>query len=189
MTIIEAPKRSIESRYLHYPAKDRSSVPLLENGDHLTREEFEYRYERMPKVNKAELIEGVVCMPSPVYCAHGLAYSQIITWLGVDCAATPGVRLYDNTSVRLGADNEPQPDALLRRESGAEQPCADAKRSFSSILGFICFLTAISVLSLSAANRVNTCLAVCSYGLNHDLNVFWRSVGGKCTAGGQNKAA
>ena len=38
----------------------------LEHGDHLTREEFERRYEAMPHVRKAELIEGVVYMPSPV---------------------------------------------------------------------------------------------------------------------------
>ncbi|GAK57996.1 hypothetical protein U27_04969 [Candidatus Vecturithrix granuli] len=117
MTIIEAPKSSIKSRYLQYSAKNRSPVPLLENGDHLTREEFEYRYEQMPEANKAELIEGVVRMPSPVYRAHGWAHSQIITWIGVYCAATPGVRLYGNTSMRLDADNEPQPDALLRIEA------------------------------------------------------------------------
>ncbi len=32
----------------------------LENGDKLTRAEFERRYEAMPHLKKAELIEGVV---------------------------------------------------------------------------------------------------------------------------------
>ena len=41
-------------------------VPELENGDRLTRDEFERRYEAMPDLKKAELIEGVVYMPSPV---------------------------------------------------------------------------------------------------------------------------
>ena len=41
-------------------------IPPLQNGDRLTRAEFERRYEAMPHVKKAELIEGVVYMPSPV---------------------------------------------------------------------------------------------------------------------------
>ena len=36
------------------------SMPLLENGDRLTREEFERRYHAMPNLKKAELIEGIV---------------------------------------------------------------------------------------------------------------------------------
>ncbi|MCU0875926.1 MAG: hypothetical protein MUE50_26660 [Pirellulaceae bacterium] len=41
-------------------------VPELHAGDRLTRAEFERRYTAMPHVKKAELIEGVVYMPSPV---------------------------------------------------------------------------------------------------------------------------
>ncbi len=40
------------------------SVPPLENGDRLTRPEFERRYDAMPGLKKAELIEGVVYLPS-----------------------------------------------------------------------------------------------------------------------------
>ena len=36
------------------------SILPLENGDHLTREEFERRYHGMPSVKKAELINGIV---------------------------------------------------------------------------------------------------------------------------------
>jgi hypothetical protein len=47
-------------------------VPALENGDRLTRAEFERRYEAMPHLKKAELIEGVVYVPSPVrHRQHG----------------------------------------------------------------------------------------------------------------------
>ncbi len=35
-------------------------IPLLENGDKLTRYEFERRYNAMPNLKKAELIEGIV---------------------------------------------------------------------------------------------------------------------------------
>lgn len=41
------------------PAQPATPLPL-ENGDHLTRAEFERRYEAMPEVKKADLIEGVV---------------------------------------------------------------------------------------------------------------------------------
>lgn len=37
-----------------------------------------------------------------------------MAWLGAYWAATPGVRLADNATLRLDADNEFQPDALLR---------------------------------------------------------------------------
>ena len=88
--------------------------PPLESGDRLTRREFERRYAAMPEVKKAELIEGVVYVASPVrHQQHGKPHGQIITWLGVYVAATSGVELSDNATVRLDVDNEPQPDALL----------------------------------------------------------------------------
>jgi Uma2 family endonuclease len=96
-------------------------IPPLEAGDHLTRCEFERRYEARPEIKKAELIEGVVYMPSPVRAkSHGEPHSHVITWLGVYRAATPGVQLLDNATVRLDLDNEPQPDAILRVESAIE---------------------------------------------------------------------
>ena len=97
--------------FRYSPADD---VPLLENGDRLTRIEFERLYEQMPHVKKAELIEGVVHMPSPTrYRRHGLPTRHLSTWLGVFEAATPGTLGGDNTTVRLDLDNKPQPDVLL----------------------------------------------------------------------------
>jgi len=90
-------------------------VPLLENGDRVTRPEFEHRYHQMPNVKKAELIEGVVYVPSPLrYQQHSQPHSDIMGWLWVYCTETPGVYAADNATVRLDFDNEPQPDALLR---------------------------------------------------------------------------
>lgn len=94
-----------------------ANLPPLESGDHLTRYEFERRYQAMPQNIKAELIEGVVYLASPVRArGHGRPHAKIMTWLGTYTAATPGVDLQDNATVRLDADNEPQPDALLRIE-------------------------------------------------------------------------
>ena len=90
------------------------SVPTLENGDRLTRCEFERRYALRPDLKKAQLIEGVVYMPSPVSVAHAEPHAMIQTVLLVYAASTPGVHGYDNATLRLDLDNEPQPDVLLR---------------------------------------------------------------------------
>ena len=92
----------------------------LANGDRLTRQEFEQRYAARPDIKKAELIEGVVYMPSPVrFASHAQPHGAVLTWLGTYCAYTPGVQAADNATVRLDLDNEPQPDALLRIEPEA----------------------------------------------------------------------
>jgi hypothetical protein len=86
----------------------------LEPGDRLTRAEFERRYEAMPTPRKAELIEGVVFMPSPTRCErHGSPNQDLSGWMVAYRAATPGVRGASNATVRLDLDNEPQPDDLL----------------------------------------------------------------------------
>ena len=87
-------------------------IPALENGDRLTRCEFERRYAARPDLKKAELIEGVVYMPSPVRLAHSGPHAMIQTVLLVYTAFTPGVRGDDNATVRLDLDNEPQPEVL-----------------------------------------------------------------------------
>lgn len=92
----------------------------LENGDRLTRREFERRYATRPDIKKAELIEGVVYMSAAVrITSHGEPHSLVIAWLVTYCASTPGVRTADNATVRLDLDNEPQPDVLLRIEPQA----------------------------------------------------------------------
>lgn len=96
-------------------------VPPLEGGDRLSRDEFGLRYQAARHIKKAELIEGVVYVASPVRArSHGEPHGLIITWLGVYKAITPGVGLGDNATVRLDADNEPQPDGLLRIEVGGQ---------------------------------------------------------------------
>lgn len=96
-------------------------IPPLENGDRLTRSEFERRYHTMSSVKKAELIEGMVYMPSPLRIkAHGEPHAHIMGWLVLYTSATPGVGVADNPTVRLDRDNEPQPDALLRIEQGGQ---------------------------------------------------------------------
>jgi hypothetical protein len=74
-------------------------LPRLESGefpskmlrDRLTRHEFERRYAAMPKLKKAEFIEAVVYVASPVRISHGRLHARIIGWLGTYYAATPAV--------------------------------------------------------------------------------------------------
>ena len=101
------------------PSSDGGLLPL-ENGDRLSRCEFERRYIARPDISKAELIDGVVYLPSPVRAAsHGRPSAAMAGWLYVYSAATPHVSVLDNATVRLDRDNEPQPDVLLRIEDAA----------------------------------------------------------------------
>ncbi len=90
------------------------TAPLLEAGDRLSRNEFEQRYARLPQLQKAELIEGTVYMPSPIRARqHAQPHNFLGTWLGAYAAETPGTECFDNATVRLDLDNEPQPDLVL----------------------------------------------------------------------------
>jgi Uma2 family endonuclease len=109
------------------PPDARPTMPPLENGDRLTRPEFERRYAAMRHVKKAELIEGIVHMPSPVRLKkHAKPHATIVTWLGTYEAATLGVELADNATVRLDLNNETQPDVLLRILPDAGGQSADS---------------------------------------------------------------
>jgi len=95
-------------------APGNGALPTLENGDRLTRAEFERRYDAMPHLKKAELIEGEVFMPSPVrHDQHSHPHTRLSYWLASYEMETPGVEAGDNGSVRLDTDNEPQPDGYL----------------------------------------------------------------------------
>lgn len=92
----------------------------LQQGDHLSRTEFERRYAAMPHLHHAELIEGVVYMASPLrYELHARPHAQMNTWAGVYGAATPGVGIGDNATLRLDDENVVQPDVLVRLEPSA----------------------------------------------------------------------
>jgi len=96
-------------------------LPPLESGDVLPRDEFERRYHAMPETKKAELIEGVVHMPSPVrWEAHSTPHVDLAGVFWYYCSFTKGCQAGDNGTVRLDVDNEPQPDItlIIRPECG-----------------------------------------------------------------------
>lgn len=97
----------------------RRPAPPLDSGDRLTRPEFHRRYQAQPTLKKAELIEGVVYVPSPVSNAHAEIHSATIGWTIAYCAATPGLHVSDNATLFLDADNEVQPDICLWLDESA----------------------------------------------------------------------
>lgn len=120
LLITEKPMRAVTHGKNKQPvAPANGAVPPLENGDCLSRAEFERRYQAHPEIIKAELIEGIVYMASPVRARrHGRPHGRIITWLGLYMEATPGIDLLDNSTLRLDLDNEPQPDVSMWIEGG-----------------------------------------------------------------------
>ena len=92
------------------------SRPLpLESGECMHSREFLRRYEQMPQVKKAELIEGVVYMGSPVSVRHAKPDGVIQAWLGAYASRHPETEALPNATAILDTENTVQPDALLRR--------------------------------------------------------------------------
>jgi len=87
---------------------------ILVEGQRLDQPTFHALYEAMPPGTRAELIDGVVHMPSPASVEHGEAQVRVIVWLDYYAERTPGVRAADNATTILGWKGELQPDTLLR---------------------------------------------------------------------------
>lgn len=89
-------------------------IPPLRPGDRLDAAEFERRWEAMPELKKAELIDGVVFMAAALrYDVHSLPHAALMGWLTYYWTHTPGVLPGDNPTLRLDEKNRPQPDAVL----------------------------------------------------------------------------
>ena len=85
----------------------------MENGDMLTLGEFLRRYEEMHEIYKAELIEGIVHLPSPVRIDTHAEHDGIIHgWLLV-YASEQGLKFYPNATLLLDSENSCQPDSIL----------------------------------------------------------------------------
>ncbi|MGD9891995.1 MAG: Uma2 family endonuclease [Dehalococcoidia bacterium] len=96
-------------------AVPRTLPPPLESGDHLSRDEFHRRYLDHPEIKRAELVDGVVYVSSPVSNSHSEPHGVAVGWLLVFRASSPGIRLADNGTVFLPSGDEVQPDACLYR--------------------------------------------------------------------------
>ncbi len=91
-------------------------TPSLQEGERLSRAEFERRYEAMPDT-KAELLDGVVyIMSSPISTYHAQPQAILSTLFVTYMASTPGVSAGGEATVRLPRGSNPQPDCYLRIE-------------------------------------------------------------------------
>jgi Uma2 family endonuclease len=96
-------------------------IPPLENGDRLSRAEFERRYAAMPEGCKAELIQGIVYISAAKrFRSHGKPHSQLNAWLATYQIFTSGIEIADAVTIRLDDDNEPQPDIALFIAAGGQ---------------------------------------------------------------------
>ncbi len=138
----------------------RLPVPPLENGDQLTSDEFERRWDAMPNLKKAELIDGTVYRAADLsHDFHSAPHFDLIGMLSVYRMSTPGVVGGDNGSVRLGSKNEPQPDIyLLILPSHGGQSKIDAEGFVADAPEFV-----VEVANTSA-----------SYDLHQKLEVYRR---------------
>jgi hypothetical protein len=91
----------------------RKSLPPLVAGQHLDQPTFHERYEAMPPDTRAELVGGVVYMPSPMRPDHGKGSRIVAGSLDRYQRFTPGVEGGDGSTVKLDSEGEPQPDHLL----------------------------------------------------------------------------
>lgn len=98
------------------------AVPPLENGDHLSRDDFRRRYSDRADIKKAELIGGVVYVSPPVrFEDHAERTALMMVWVGNYALARPDIRFGDNATLRLSGEDEVQPDVMMFRTGGAIQ--------------------------------------------------------------------
>ena len=89
-------------------------TPPLRDGEYLTREEFMLRWDAMPDLKFAELIDGIVYMASPVSTPHGVFQFRLSAWLASYLVDTPGCEVSSGASCLMSDDSVPQPDLALR---------------------------------------------------------------------------
>ena len=140
--------------------EERQQRAPLNSGDRLSRAEFERRYAMYPEIKKAELIEGVVVVSSPVHAQHSEPHADINTVLGFYCAHTPGLRLANNQSFVIDEDNELQPDLCVRFQAALGGRVQESEEGL--YIGVPEFVVEVAASSAS-------------YDLHNKLNVYRRN--------------
>lgn len=99
------------------PTSVTASKPL-EAGMRLSRAEFHALYLAHPEIQKAELVDGVVYMPSPVSKFHSPHHAVLSHWLASYAEPEPSLLTEDNITTFLPGESEVQPDCVLWRDGG-----------------------------------------------------------------------
>jgi Uma2 family endonuclease len=158
-----------------------AEIASLVAGDKLTRDEFLRRWEAMPDVKRAELIGGVVYMPSSVSLEHGYMTNDVGHWLGHYVLQTPGCRAGQNATWLMLAD-APQPDVhlcLLPKHGGQSRVKGQFHSGAPELVADVCLSTTAydlhQKLELYLAAGVQEYVAV----LLREREVRWhRRIGG-----------
>jgi Uma2 family endonuclease len=103
-------------RFPVQPSAERTTKekpPPLESGDHLDQKTFHERYEAMPPDFRAELVGGVVFMPSPLKRPHSRGHGLLYSWVSGYEDATPGTESHLTATTILDNQAEPKPDVSL----------------------------------------------------------------------------
>jgi hypothetical protein len=130
-------------------------IKPLAAGDHLTRAEFLRRWEADPDIKFAELIGGIVYMPSPLSIEHSEADLLVAHWLGHYAMCTPGLKPGSNATCKMLKD-APQPDLYLRLPNELGGACR-VKGNY--LIGAPEFIAEI-------------CLTSAAYGLHEKLKLY-----------------
>ncbi|MBM3797565.1 MAG: Uma2 family endonuclease [Acidobacteria bacterium] len=155
--------------------------PPLFEGDHLDAAEFLRRWEALPDLKYAELIDGVVFLGSPLSLDHGTTHHEIDTWLGVYRSRTAGCQAGSDTTWVVGLKAVPQPDIFLRilPEYGGQSGETDGGRYGAGTPELIVELTGSSLSrDLGAKKELYRSVGVREY-LTVELparNITWRQL-------------
>jgi len=92
-----------------------ATLPIvLREGDRLDAAEFLRRWDGMPDLKHAELIGGIVFMPSPVSRGHGIYQMKLGAWAFFYTEHTPGCQVSGEATWVMGPRDVPQPDVALQ---------------------------------------------------------------------------
>ena len=151
------------------------STPLVElhSGDRMSRDEFLWRWEQLPDLKRAELIDGVVYLSSPLSEIHS-DYEQLVNrWLSHYEENVPGLKILPNATWLLDASS-PQPDLALLRIDGTSHSAGKYRQGPPELVVEICYSSRAydlgPKLELYRRNGVQEYLTV----LLEDKKVQWR---------------
>ena len=96
------------------PMAAHTLPPPLREGDRLTSDEFMRRWEAMPDLKRAELIDGTVYMPSPVSRTHSRFHQLLFRWITAYEDRTPGCETSLRGTWLMGPREAASPDTTLR---------------------------------------------------------------------------
>jgi Uma2 family endonuclease len=153
------------------------SIPLadLHNGDRMSRDEFLWRWEQIPEIKRAELIDGMVYLSSPLSERHS-DYEQLLNrWLSHYESEVPGLKILPNATWLLG-DSSPQPDLALIRQAGTSRSSGKFREGPPELVVEICYSSLAydlgPKLELYRRARVQEYLTI----LLEDKKAQWRSL-------------